>query len=94
MEYIGIIAFGVSIIGFTWVWIDRERKEGSHLQIVEQLRKDVDHAHKRCRDLESGAASSNTAIAILSTKIDGIVESIGEIKSMLENMRTTPRGGK
>lgn len=93
MEYIGVIALGVTIIGFIWSGIDRERKEGQHIQQVEQLRKDVDHAHERCRCLENGAASSNTAIAILSTKIDGIVESIGEIKAMLENMRTI-RGGK
>lgn len=93
MDYLGIIAIVIAIIGFGWNLIDRSMKEGAYREQVKQLKTDVDHAHERCRLLETGAASSDKSIAILSTKIDGLACSINEIKVLIENMRPKSRGG-
>ena len=90
MDYTALISIGITIAGFVFLLIDRAIKEGAHKQSVEQIRKDVDHAHERCRIIESATQSGAVKMGELSTKIDFLTETIKEIKMMIERLQ--PRG--
>ena len=91
MDWSGYAALGVALLTALWAFIDRAQREGEHNQVVAQLRLDVDHAHERCRVLESASHDASKYIAVLSTKVDNIASVVAEIKSILEEMRPKPR---
>lgn len=83
-----ILAFLVGLTALLGFILSRRQaaiEEGKHLESIQQLRRDLDQANVKIRELEDGSHGRDVSVGEIKANIERLLEAVRRIESKLDD---------
>jgi len=81
---LALLVSAIAIIGFVVARRKSAIEEGKHLETVQQIKRDLDHAYDKIHDLEKAFNERDVALAGIKADVKNVLDAVRRIEAKLD----------